>query len=96
VIPTVALLTLGVFALAVMPGAWFYRARRARLTAERSVWHCRCPACDRKLRYRVLRASCQAVCPFCKRPFTLPALPPLPSDLVRTWSADRWPQARRG
>jgi hypothetical protein len=42
---------------------------------EPEVCHTRCPRCDQKVRYAANRASREAMCPRCRRRWTLPATP---------------------
>lgn len=68
----VALIVAGVAAI-LAAGAYFLRAPGRR--GEPAVHHARCPDCGQKVRYAPSRSGREAMCPRCRRRWTLPATP---------------------
>ena len=54
----------------VAGGGWYWW--RSRAPAEEARWTCRCPKCDRKIRYPASQAGHYAICPGCKHRVPLP------------------------
>jgi hypothetical protein len=73
----VALIVAGVAAILA---AACYFLRGGRRLGEALVHHARCPDCAQKVRYAPSRAGREAMCPRCRRRWTLPETPqPLPA-----------------
>jgi hypothetical protein len=66
--PTV--LWIGLAAALAAGGFLFLRARRA--PKEEVLFYMKCPACNRKMRYRARQVGHAGMCPRCNRTFTFP------------------------
>jgi hypothetical protein len=76
-VPTLVLLAVAAASLAAVGLVW--AGRRARREEPYCVF--RCPGCGQKVRYQARKAGRAALCPRCRRPWTLPAGPQdLPDD----------------
>jgi hypothetical protein len=70
------LILVALVALAAVLVRGRYRPRRERCPREAPAWHCRCPGCGHKLRYRRRPAGQRVFCPRCLHVFVFPrALP---------------------